>query len=97
MHDDFLEPRGPQGTHINTLKPKYPKSITFTLRGGFFRFWEIMAHGVAWRMRRLLYALSMYERSIRKEKKEYSIVEKGDKKVTVSVGDPKNTPAHCTH
>ena len=32
----------------------------------------------------------------RKEKKEYSIVEKGDKKVTVSVGDPKNTPAHCT-
>lgn len=31
-----------------------------------------------------------------RKKKEYSIVEKGDKKVTVSVGDPKNTPAHCT-
>ena len=57
-------------------------------------WWQVVTvRGVAWRMRRLLYALSMYERS--KEGKK-SIVEKGDKKVTVSVGDPKNTPAHCT-
>ena len=47
--------------------------------GDFFTFLISLAHGVARRMRRLLYALSMYERS-KEGKKEYSIVEKGDKK-----------------
>ena len=38
---------------------------------------------------------SIYVRTKQGRKKK--VVEKGDKKVTVSVGDPKNTPAHCTH
>ena len=70
-----------------------------TLAGGGIA----LVAGVDCARRRVAHAASIvcsiyvYERSIRKEKKEYSIVEKGDKKVTVSVGDPKNTPAHCTH
>ena len=37
-------PRELQGTHIGTSKPKNSKSITFTVRGGFFTFWAILAH-----------------------------------------------------
>ena len=44
MYHDFLGPRGLQGTHMDTLKPKNSKSITFTVRGGFFTFWAILAH-----------------------------------------------------
>ena len=44
-------------------------------------WWQVVTvRGVARRMRRLLYALSMCTNEVRKEKKEYSIVEKGDKK-----------------
>ena len=46
MYHDFLGPRGLQGTHMDTLKPKNSKSITFTVRGGFFTFWAILAHSV---------------------------------------------------
>ena len=41
-----LGPRGLQGTHMGTLKPKNSKSITFTVRGGFFTFWASLAHSV---------------------------------------------------
>ena len=44
MYHDVLGPRGLQGTHMDTLKPKESKSITFTVRGGFFTFWLILAH-----------------------------------------------------
>ena len=44
MYHDFLGPRGLQGTHMDTLKPKHSKSRTFTVRGGFFTFWAILAH-----------------------------------------------------
>ena len=47
MYYDFLGPRGLQGTHMDTLKTKNSKSITFTVRGGFFTFWTILAHSVA--------------------------------------------------
>ena len=47
MYHDFLGPRGLQGTHMDTLKPKNSKSITFTVRGGFFTFWAILAHSAA--------------------------------------------------
>ena len=35
-----------QGTHMDTLKPKNSKSITFTMtmREGFFTFWAILSH-----------------------------------------------------
>ena len=39
--------KGLQGIHIDTLKPKNSKSITFTVRGGFFTFWASLAHSVA--------------------------------------------------
>ena len=32
---------------MDTLKPKNSKSIPFTVRGGFFTFWAILAHSVA--------------------------------------------------
>ena len=32
---------------MDTLKPKKSKSITFTVRGGFFTFWTILAHSAA--------------------------------------------------
>ena len=70
-----------------------------TLAGGGFALvagGDCARRGVA-HAASIVCSIYVYERSIRKEKKEYSIVEKGDKKVTVSVGDPKNTPAHCTH
>ena len=44
MYRYFLGPRELQGTHKNTLKPKKSKLVTFTLRGGFFTFWAILAH-----------------------------------------------------
>ena len=47
MYHDFLGPRGLQGTHIDTLKLKNSKLITFTVRGGFFTFWAILAHSAA--------------------------------------------------
>ena len=47
MYHDFLGPRGLQGTHMDTLKPKNSKLITFTVRGGFFTFWAILAHSMA--------------------------------------------------
>ena len=34
MYHDFLGPRGLQGTHMDTKEKS--KSITFTVRGGFF-------------------------------------------------------------
>ena len=37
---------GIQGTHMDTLKPKNSKLITFTVREGFFTFWAILAHSV---------------------------------------------------
>jgi hypothetical protein len=40
-----------QGTHMDTLKPKNSKLITFTVRGGFFTFWAILAHSVPWQPR----------------------------------------------
>ena len=53
MYHDFLGPRGLQGTHMDTLKPKEIKSMTFTLRGGFFTFWAIVAHCVPrWALQR---------------------------------------------
>jgi hypothetical protein len=48
MYRVFLGPRGLQQTHMDTLTPKKSKSITFTVRGGFFTFWAILAHSVAW-------------------------------------------------
>ena len=47
MYHDFLGPRGLQGTHMDTLKPKNSKLITFTVRGCFFTFWAILAHSAA--------------------------------------------------
>ena len=47
MYHDFLGPRGLQGTHMDSLKPKNSKSITFTVREGFFTFWAILAHSAA--------------------------------------------------
>ena len=44
MYHDFLGPRGLQGTQMDTLKPKKSKSTTFTVRGGFFTFWAILAY-----------------------------------------------------
>ena len=44
MYHDFLGPRGLQGTHMDTLKPKKSKWITFTVWEGFFTFWAILAH-----------------------------------------------------
>ena len=44
FYHDFLGPRGLQGIHMDALKPKNSKSITFTVRGGFFTFWAILAH-----------------------------------------------------
>ena len=32
---------------MDTLKPKNSKSITFTVREGFFKFWAILAHSAA--------------------------------------------------
>ena len=47
MYHDVLGPRGLQGTHMDTLKPKKKsKSITFTVREGFFTFWTIPVHSV---------------------------------------------------
>ena len=43
----FWDQGGLQGTHMDTLKPKDLKSITFTVRGGFFTFLAILAHSVA--------------------------------------------------
>ena len=47
MYHDFKGPRGLQGTHMDTLKPKKSKSITFAVREGFFTFWAILAHSAA--------------------------------------------------
>jgi hypothetical protein len=47
MHHDFLGQSRLQGTNMGTLKPKKSTSITFTVRGGFFTFWAILAHSVA--------------------------------------------------
>ena len=47
MYHYFLGPRGLQGIHMNTLKSKNSKLITFTVRGGFFTFWAILAHSAA--------------------------------------------------
>ena len=47
MYHDFLGPRGLQGTHMDTLKPKKSKSIAFTVRGGFFTSWAILAMAMA--------------------------------------------------
>jgi hypothetical protein len=47
MYHDFLGPRGLQGTHMNTLNPKNLKSITFTVREGFFTLLAILAHSAA--------------------------------------------------
>ena len=33
--------------HMDTLKPKNSKLITFTVRAGFFIFWAILAHSGA--------------------------------------------------
>ena len=49
MYHDFLGPRGLQGTHMDTLKPKNSKLITFTVREGFFTFWAILAHSASLR------------------------------------------------
>ena len=49
MYHDFLGPKGLQGTHMDTLKPKNSKSITFTVREGFFTYWAILAHSASWR------------------------------------------------
>ena len=48
MCNDFWGPRGFQETNMDTLKPKNSKLITFTVRGGFFTFWVILAHSVAY-------------------------------------------------
>ena len=47
MYHDFLGPSGLQGTHMDTLKPKKSKLLTFTVKGGFFTFWAILAHSAA--------------------------------------------------
>ena len=47
MYHDFLGPRRLQGTHMDALKPRNSKSITFTVRGGFFTFWAILAHSAS--------------------------------------------------
>jgi hypothetical protein len=44
MYHDFLGPRVLQGTHMDTLKPNNSKSILFTVTGGFFTFWAILAY-----------------------------------------------------
>ena len=44
MYYNFLGPKGLQGTHMDILKPKKSKSMTFTVREGFFTFWAILAH-----------------------------------------------------
>ena len=36
-------PRELQGTHVDTVKQKNSKFITFTVREGFFTFWAILA------------------------------------------------------
>jgi hypothetical protein len=43
---DQGDSKGLQGTHMDTLKPKSSKSIKFTVGGGFFTFWAILAHSV---------------------------------------------------
>ena len=45
MYHDFLGPQGLQGTHMDTLKPKNSKSMTFTVGESFFTFWAILANG----------------------------------------------------
>ena len=47
MYHDFLGPSGLQETQMDTLKPKNSKSITFTVRGGFFTLWAILANSAA--------------------------------------------------
>ena len=42
MYQDFLGPRGLQGTHMDTKEKS--KSITFTVRGGFFTLLAILAY-----------------------------------------------------
>ena len=39
--------QGDSEGHMDTLKPKNSKLITFTERGGFFTFLAILAHSVA--------------------------------------------------
>ena len=46
----FLGPRGLQGTHTDTLRPKNSQSITYTVKRGFFTFWAILAHSAAFRL-----------------------------------------------
>ena len=47
MYHNFLGPRGLQETHMDTfIKNKNSKSMTFTVRWGFFTFWAILAHSV---------------------------------------------------
>ena len=48
MYHDFLKPRELQGIHMDTLKTKKSKSITFTVRGGFFTCWAILAHSASY-------------------------------------------------
>ena len=54
MYHDFLGPRGLQGTHMDTKEKS--KSITFTVRGGFFTFWAILAQSGACAVERLGHA-----------------------------------------
>ena len=47
MYHDFLGPRGLQGTHMDTSKPKKFKNDNIHYeRGGFFTFFAILAHSV---------------------------------------------------
>ena len=55
MYHAFLGQRGLQGL-MDTLKPKKLKPITFTVRGGFFTFWAILAHSAACAVERLGHA-----------------------------------------
>ena len=49
MHCDFLGSVGLQETHMDTLKPFDAKSVTLTMRGGFFTKFAALAHGAALR------------------------------------------------
>ena len=47
MHCDFLGSFGLQETHMDALKPFNSKSVTLTMRGGFFTKFAALAHGGA--------------------------------------------------
>ena len=44
---DQGDSKGLQGTHMDTLKPKSSKSITYAVKESFFTFWAILAHSAA--------------------------------------------------